>query len=148
ASLVVRREEGETWRRCHGHNIRHSIGQNVLEDPALRSLPAGGRPAGGCYTSGGGHYDTGATGGGQIHSTPSSWAGSVLPRCDRHPLCAQLPPGCVDLYQVPHLRQNSDGAIRPLVDCGFIRIQRACRDYGHGPPAGLLVFLAAAFVRG
>ena len=77
-----------------------------------------------------------------------SGAGSVLRRRDRHPLCAHLPHGRVDLHQVPHLRQNSDGAIRPLVDCGVLRIQGACRDYGHGPPSGLLVFLAAASVRG
>ncbi len=46
-----------------------------------------------------------------------------------------------------YIKYHSDGAIRPLVDRGFLRIQRACRDHGLGPPSGLLVFLAAASVR-
>src|SRR5205085_3583345 len=44
--------------------------------------------------------------------------------------------------------QDSDGAIRPLVDGWLVRNQGARHVNGHGAAAGLLVFLAGSAVRG
>src|SRR5215470_5266419 len=145
--ITCRSSAPVTWRRRRGHHIRHRLGSNVLEDPALRSFRSGRRPAGNRYAAGGGGHDTGATGGRQIHPASSSGAGGVICRRGHHSLRSYLRSGRVDLHQVPHLRQNSDGAEQPLVDRWLVRIQGTYRDDGPRPAAGLLVFLAAASIR-
>src|SRR5713101_2808585 len=89
--------EPEELEEMHGHNIQRNTRGHVLEDPALLSLPNGGRPAGGGYASGGGRFDVGATGGGQFHRSLQSRTGSVLRCRDRHPLCAPSALGLVDV---------------------------------------------------
>src|SRR5712671_1929107 len=124
-------------KKRHEHNIQHNKRGYVLEHPALRSLPACGRPPCGGHASGGGRFDAGATSGGSFRRAQPG-ADSGLHRPDRRPLCAPSAHGRVDLHQVPHLRPNSDGATPPLLDCRLLRTQRACRHHGLGPPSGLL----------
>src|SRR6266705_1078164 len=48
-------------RRRHGHHLRLHLSRNVLEDPTLHPLHAGGLPAGGGHATGGDRFDAGAT---------------------------------------------------------------------------------------
>jgi hypothetical protein len=47
AAKYHRQNQKKKRRRCHEHNIQRNTRGHVLEDPALPSLPDGGRPAGG-----------------------------------------------------------------------------------------------------
>jgi hypothetical protein len=63
-------------RKRDEHNIQRYTGGHVLEHPALRSLPARGRPACGGHASGGGSLDAGAAGSGRFHRSQSGASAS------------------------------------------------------------------------
>src|ERR1019366_3054248 len=140
------RRPGEVEKR-HGHAVRHDIGADILEDPAVRAFRAGGRAPGRGHAADRRHLDASATSGGPLHQSHQPGAGRVLRHPDRPSLRAAGPHGGLDLHQVPHLCQDSDGRLPPLVDGRVVRVQGARRDHGVGAAAGLLVFLAAAPVR-